>query len=584
MAEPASRSELTALWRKHRVENKSTGKAVKLGIAGSFTVDPLIPYLGGYLLGEQYNPQFLLAPYNQVFQVCFDYQAYFQETRPEVILLLWRLEDLLPEKLQIAKLTDAGQFQAFYDELDALLNAVKNLAESFNGSIIISTPPYPTLASFNTLELNQSRSGALLYRRLLQRWLMGLDKINKVKTLDLDRLLSRIGYQQGQDTRKWYLYKQPYSESLWQLVGEQVSRLIVARSKSPKKCIVLDGDNTLWGGIVGEDGLEGIQLGPDFPGSAFVDFQKVLLSLAQSGIFLAVASKNNAADVFEVFDKHDSMVLTRQHIAHFEVHWDSKVLSIQNIAKRLNITTDAMVFIDDNPVEIAEVRHSLPEVTCIQVREEEADLPGLLLSSNLFDFDKLTDDDVHRVQRQQDEKKRHQQVRELTQEKFLHSLELKIRVFQAQANDQARITQLINKSNQFNLTTIRRTEEEVQVLINSPEYQVLAMKVHDKYGDYGLVGVAILSKYDMHTWFVDTLLMSCRVLGRGVESAFLAYISELAMLSGAKQIYGVYKKTEKNDLVKNLYQEHGFEERHDGWYLVLNKPLPAPAHIEQLKC
>src|SRR5207248_3306274 len=197
-----------------------------------------------------------------------------------------------------------------------------------------------------------------------QFWTQEIGKLERVRLLDLHGLMLTAGIKQAHDTRKWQLYRQPYTEPFWHDVGRMLGRMITAEKINPKKCIVLDLDNTLWGGIIGEDRLEGIQIGDEFPGKAYRDFQRHLLRLKSKGVLLAVASKNNPDDAYEVFDKHDAMVLSRSDIAVFEIHWESKVESIKRVARKLNIGLDALVFVDDNPKEIGEVAERLPDVTC----------------------------------------------------------------------------------------------------------------------------------------------------------------------------------------------------------------------------
>jgi FkbH-like protein len=344
--------------------------------------------------------------------------------------------------------------------------------------------------------------------------------------------------------------------------------MIASEKFSPKKCVVLDLDNTLWGGIIGEDGLVGIQLGDEFPGKAYRDFQKYLLQLKSKGVLLAVASRNNPDDAYEVFDKHDAMVLSRKDIAAFEIHWDSKVESIQRVARTLNIGIDSLVFVDDNPKEIGEVSERLPEVTCVMVPEELAYLPGLLSDTDLFDFSQITEEDRRRTEMMAAESLRKQTQDVMSEDEFRRSLNLRVKVFQAETQHLARVTQLINKTNQFNLTTVRRTQDEVEALAKSKNVMVLGMDIVDKYGDYGLVGVAILKK-EGTVCVIDTLLMSCRVLGRGAENAFLAKLGEAANTLGCEELSGMYIPTAKNGIVKDLYKRLGFtggpQEGH--WFL-----------------
>ena len=569
--EPDLVNEPKQLWRRFTTRSlngiDANENPLKIGIAGSFTTDPLVPYLGGQLLRRGLtNPTLTVGPYNQIYQLCFDPQTLLGDV--DIIVILWRLEDLLKDN-----------FDAVQSEIDRLLDAIQTLRKKFDGMLIVATPPYPQIPAFDVHDLQQPSSGSIFYSSIVQRWTDGLNQVGGIQLLGLDTLLSQSGYEASQDIRKWYLYKQPYTEAFWARTGNQIARIIAAQSISAKKCIVLDCDNTLWGGIVGEDGVAGIEIGEDFPGSAFTDFQRYLLHLRSRGIFLAIASKNNAEDVDKVFEKHDAMVLQREHISVFQVHWNSKVESLQAIANILNIGVDSLVFIDDSPKEIDEVKQRLPEVSCFLVPEDTAYLPGLLRNSGLFDLSDVTEDDRNRADRMLVESERQLSSENLSEQEFLSSLELEVTVFEAEPTHIARIEQLINKTNQFNLTTIRRTQDEVKALSASPDARVFAIEVADRFGEYGLVGVAIVSPATHSEWNLDTLLMSCRVLGRGVETAMIARIADAARQCGCSALRGHYLATKKNRLVKDLFMDHSFSPDGDDWIIDVDAVKKPPDYV-----
>jgi FkbH-like protein len=421
----------------------------------------------------------------------------------------------------------------------------------------------------------------MVFNAISQFWSKEIAGLERVRLFDLHGLLLNTGMKQAHDWRKWLLYRQPYTEAFWQDIGRMLGRMIAAEKISPKKCVVLDLDNTLWGGIIGEDGLDGIELGDDFPGKAYRDFQRHLLHLKSKGVLLAIASKNNPEDAYEVFDKHDAMVLSRKDIGAFEIHWDSKVESIKRVAKKLNIGLDSLVFVDDNPKEIGEVMERLPDVTCITVPEELAYLPGLLTETDFFDFVEVTDEDRRRTEMIAADNIRQQTQEKMSEEEFRKSLNLKIDVFAVERQHLARVTQLINKTNQFTMTTIRRTQDEVEALALSKDALVLAMDIKDKYGDYGLVGVAILKK-ENNSCVIDTLLMSCRVLGRGAEDTLIAKLAEAAKTLGCTEMRGKYIPTAKNAMVKDLYRRFDFshESRSDEWIMKIAEAPQTPKNIE----
>ena len=343
-------------------------------------------------------------------------------------------------------------------------------------------------------------------------------KLDDVRLIDLDAIQRHVGYEASFDPRQWYMYRQPFSDSFLYFAGSQIGRIALAGRRSAKKCIVLDCDNTLWGGIIGEVGLDGIELGAEFPGLAFCDFQRLLLNLRRQGIFLALLSKNNEADVWEVFDRHSAMILKRADISAWEINWSPKAENLGRIASVLKIGIDSMVFIDDNPMEIAYMQKVQPEVTTLLLPEDPAEIVGALQKLPLFDRLDTTKEDVARVDMTRAEADRVQLRARMTKQEFMHELQLKLDLSLAAADDLSRVAQLINKTNQFNLTTIRRPLEEVRALANSPDYRVYALRVRDKFGDYGLTGVVVIDvAADRTVWMIDTFLLSCRVLGRSVD-------------------------------------------------------------------
>lgn len=556
--------EVRALWRRYSralKDNPAQAHDLRIGVAGSFTVDNLIPHIGGRLLKKGFSaPDLVAGPYNQLHQLCIDPMGVLERDHDfDALVLLWRLEDIAPDLLEAALGQDEKGFERLAQDIRELAQSIAGLRKRFSGTVIVSTPPYPSLASFDVRDLGQYERGRALYRHLIDIWNKAMEAVEGVRTFDLAGLLMSAGFEGAHDARKWYLYRQPYTEAFGSQIGDMIARVVASGQISTKKCLVLDADNTMWGGVIGEDGLGGIEIGSDFPGLAFRDFQKYALHLQKQGVLLAIASKNNEEDVLEVLDKHDAMILRREHFAAMEVNWVSKVEGIRNIARKLNIGTDALVFVDDNKKEIGEVQERLPEVTCFLVPEELAELPGLLRNSGLFDIGEITKEDRERTKMMAQEAARQQASEQVSEEEFRAALGLKVKVFEVEPQHLARTTQLINKTNQFSLTTVRRTQDEVKALCDSRDAIVLATEIEDRYGAYGLVGVAILTKGGGEIWTIDTLLMSCRVLGRGADTAFLAQVISAAARRGARTVQGRYIPTQKNRMVEDLYSRHGFD-------------------------
>lgn len=557
---------LKQVLREH--QKSSCSESTNIYLAGSFTLDSLIPYLKGHFLAEGIAASIEIGPYNQVPQFCRQPELYINTAAPpDVICLIWRIEDVYPRALENA-LVD-GQFHAeLKDELDLTIEWLARLREWYKGVIIVSTPPFPQFPGFSNNEVGQGQLGARIFQSISEYWSEQIAALHQILTFDLQGLLLLHGMDMAHDARKWYMYRQPYRENFLAKIAWMVSRAILAQKRSARKCIVLDCDNTLWGGIIGEDGISGIQLGDDFPGRVYRDFQLYLKHLHQRGILLAVASKNNPDDVIDVFNSHDAMVLRQAHISCFEIGWESKVESLRRIAKALNIGTDSLVFIDDSKIEIAEVEQRLPEVVCISVPDEIADLPLILSDTGLFDQAQMTEEDRNRAGMMRTAKIREHESSSLTEEEFKRNLALRLSVFEVEPQHVARVTQLVNKTNQFNLTTIRRSQSEIEALVLSKRHRLLAANVSDKYGDYGLVGVGILEQQDGGIWFIDTLLLSCRVLGRDVETAFISAIANLVFREGGCKLIGRFIPTLKNSQTESFYFNHEFQfdSQSGDWY------------------
>ncbi|OIQ92729.1 hypothetical protein GALL_253320 [mine drainage metagenome] len=562
-------AEYKKKWRDFSADS-SQDASIKIGFASSFTPNTMIPFLGGYLLEAGLKPSIDPGHYNQIFQACLNHKDYFSD-QCDTIIILWRLEDLVLEEILAHSQGDMAASQRAMDKVSMLLSAIAELRANFNGTIIASLPPYPTGVPAYPTHLDNVQGMGRMHRSLTAFFAEKILGIKGVLPFDCDALQRDFGLSAAHDSRQWYLYRQPFSELFLAEMGRSLGRIIVARRQPPKKCIVLDCDSTLWGGIVGEDGVGGIKIGDDFPGSAFRDFQRLLLHWRQQGVLLALASKNNEADVWEVFEKHSGMVLKREHISAWQINWNPKAENIPLIAKTLNIGIDSLVFIDDNPMEVGYMRAARPEVTTIHIPEEPADILNVMQALTCFDRLEITQEDRQRADMMRSEQVRENLGSGLSKEEFFKALELNVDFFQAESSDLDRITQLINKTNQFNLTTVRRTLDEVRALSDSMEYRVFGLRVSDKFGEYGLTGSVIVHLLeDGKRWMLDTFLLSCRVLGRGVESALINALSKLAKEEGAMELVGSYIPTAKNALAATFFPDNGFVIQDDGrWKLEL---------------
>lgn len=343
-------------------------------------------------------------------------------------------------------------------------------------------------------------------------------------------------------------------------VASRVMDIVCAIKGQFKKCLILDLDNTVWGGVIGDDGLEGIQLGHGLGiGKAFTEFQMWVKKLKQRGIIICVASKNNEETAKEPFEKHPDMVLKLDDIAVFQANWDTKVDNIRTIQQILNIGFDSMVFLDDNPFERNMVRENIPAITVPELPEDPAEYLEYLYSLNLFETASYSNLDKDRTKQYQVEAQRVSLSKTFTNESdFLKSLNMVSVVSGFTKFNTPRVAQLSQRSNQFNLRTVRYTDADIEALANDPSVIDLSFTLEDKFGDNGLIAVVIMKPLDKETLFVDTWFMSCRVLKRGMENFTLNTMVEKAKAAGYKKIIGEYLPTPKNKMVEEHYSGLGF--------------------------
>jgi FkbH-like protein len=376
--------------------------------------------------------------------------------------------------------------------------------------------------------------------------------------VDLDQVSGTMGRSTFYDMRRYYWTKQPFGEAGCVELSRHLWAGIRALTTGPKKVLVLDLDNTLWGGVVGETGPLGVALGESADGDAFRAFQAYAKELTTRGVILALASKNNLKDALEPFEKNREMVLTLDDIAAYEINWDPKGTTIGRLAKTLNLGLDSFVFFDDNPAEREQVRQAQPEVEVVDVPEDPAEYVRALQKGLWFETTGLTAEDAMRAAQYAVERQRRKLEQSATSmDDYLISLEMVADVGEIDEGDLQRVVQLLSKTNQFNLTTRRHTREDVLGLLARPRAIGMTVRVRDKFGDHGLIGVLIGVPTDNDALKVDTFLMSCRVIGRTVEQFCFRTLWEKAKGLGYRRIVGEYIPSAKNALVAELYDRLG---------------------------
>lgn len=541
----------------------------RVGLLSSVTIDFLAPILQAQCFGAGIDAEIYIGPFNQIEQEIRDPDSGLARFRPDVIVIGadWRSLGLRDEEDSPGEIIGerTARLQSLWRESRERLGAT---VIQFN----YEAPPCEALGHLSAA-LAGGR-GHLLRAINLELW-EAAGRTQGVVILDVDQIAARFGKDRWHDPVLWHTAKQYPSAEAMPVLGQQLTALLRAILGLTSKCVALDLDGVLWGGVIGEDGLAGIQLGGGPVGEAFVAFQSYLKSLVRTGVLLAVCSKNNPEDAVLPFRQHPEMVLREQDFAVFVANWKSKDENLREIAAALNIGLDAMVFVDDNPAERSRVRQNLPEVEVVDLPADPALYVSTLSRQGLFETLTITQEDRQRTA----------SIRENLERKALESSAGSVDDYLAQLDIKAqlapfdevnlpRIVQLINKTNQFNLTTRRRTDAEVRALLAAGAY-TQAMRASDRFGDSGLTGV-LIAVPDGDGLRVDTWLMSCRVLGRRLEEVMFAALVRYAAQNHYAHIIGEYIPTAKNSQVADLYARLGCA----GFRWETGRAFAAPAMIE----
>jgi FkbH-like protein len=551
---------LLSSWRKKAHVRKLARPSpvvppLKLAMLGGSSLYPLQELLE-HLCETQGTPvELWLGDYDNYVSEIMDEASELYSFSPHVVLLL-PAENRCKYSGQLTDPRAAQQAEAT-QTAEAVLELARKVNAQTGAEVIVTNFMLPSRH-----DLGAYRSRTLGSDWTFRKWVnleMGLNAPSGVRICDLEFLASRIGGIQAADPRGWFETKQPGSPALLFELAREAAHLIASLKGAPKKVLVLDLDNTLWGGVVADDGLEGIELGDTSPrGEAFKAFQKHIASLKQRGVLLAVCSKNDFTKAVEPFEKHPEMVLRMMDIVNFKANWEPKSENIRRIAQELNLGLDSFVFVDDNPAEIDIVRQFVPEVTTLLLGPDPSEYAAQLQDCRLFEPGSITAEDVERTRQYRAEAGRKSLEASVTDmDSYLESLAMEGSISEFTAVDAPRLSQLINKSNQFNLTTRRRSEAEVLALTNDPGFVAYSMRLKDRFGDHGLISIVIGEKVG-DVLQIDTWLMSCRVLKRQVEEEVLNELARLAKLRGCRRLKGVWLHTTKNEMVRDFYARMGF--------------------------
>jgi FkbH-like protein len=465
-------------------------------------------------------------------------------------------------------------------QVDTAFEHIQRIASGYrpaiSSGIIVQTVVPPLDSLFGSLDRVEAGAPFAMVEAL-NRKLVDWAAEGGAVLLDVARLASTVGLESWEEPRHWHASKLSFSPNFVPIYGELVARTVAAIRGRSRKCLVLDLDNTLWGGVIGDDGVTGIVLGQgSATGEAFLAIQRMALELRARGIPLAVCSKNEDEAARLPFREHPDMLLKEEHVAVFHANWTDKAANLRAIAQTLNIGVDALVFLDDNPAERMQVRRELPLAAVPELPEDVSLYPRALAAGGYFETVAFSEEDRQRASFYQDNAKRAAALTATNDiEGYLASLDMKCSIGRVDAISRSRVAQLINKSNQYNLTTRRYSEDEVKGIEFDADRHAIQIRLADRFGDNGIISVIIVGKSG-DVWEIDVWLMSCRVLGRRVEEAALAHLVRAGLASGATSLIGRYIPTPKNKMVEAHYRKLGFnliDSTPDGatvWRLDLN--------------
>ncbi|HET9982673.1 MAG TPA: HAD-IIIC family phosphatase [Longimicrobiales bacterium] len=524
--------------------------AVRLALLSSFTADPLVPFLDLECRELGLAPAVYVAPFNTWEREVLSAETGLGRFAPELIFLAVSIDDLVPA---LAGTPGADELRAAGDEaVERVLAAARRLRGWSGATLVVHT--------FHSVyrEPAGERGRGAWQASLNERLAAGLAELPRAFVLDVAEVLARRAGGSADNPKLRHLAATRLGEGALPELARSYARFVAPVKGLTRKCVVVDLDNTLWGGVVGEDGVHGIRLGDTCPGSEFRELQRYLKGLTERGILLAIASKNNAEDALQAIREHEAMVLREDDFSAVRINWLPKPDNVRAIAEELGIGVDALVFVDDNPSERELMRQALPAVLTPELPADPARYRGVLESLPQLEVLEATAEDRQRVALYRARRQRETlraSAGSLTE--FLEGLGIEVEIEPAREATLARLEQLVQRTNQFNLTARRAAPGELAARLRDPSWRIYGLRARDRYSDHGLVATALVRAEDGR-WRIDNFLMSCRVIGYGVETALLAEVAREARGAGARTLVGECVETPKNVPARDFYARHGF--------------------------
>jgi FkbH-like protein len=538
--------------KQTRDQNLESFITVPIYFLSNFTISAIEPFVDYHGLKSGLDIKAVFGDYNVVHQALMRPDSELHTFNPQVVVLSLMYDVII----QGSNVDVCARLQELFD-----LAAAKA-----PGTIVLNTfisSPCRDLASIHEgSKAIQIQIGNDFIRQFVK------DNHSKFCLCDWDQYVQASGYIESIDRRYWYMAKAPFKPAFLSQYAADITKIIRSISGLSKKCLVLDCDGTLWGGVIGEEGMEGINLhSNDYPGNVFFEVQRTLLDLQKRGILLAVNSKNNENDVFSVFEKHPHCLLKKEHFSAYRINWGNKSENIVNLARELNLGLDSFVFLDDSDFECDSVKTRVPSVEVRQVPKRLYEYPDFVLAlvDELFFNANRTSEDAVRSELYSVRQKAEVAKADFNDiETYLKSLKINVDIHEIREAEVARIAQLTHKTNQFNLFKTPYSEEEISMFYNNPAQFIYVMVVNDRFGKLGLTNVCIAKRTSEDEILIDTFLMSCRVFERNLEYAFLNHvIRDLKQKKHCSSIRAQYKQTQKNKVAEKFYEQAGFDAEYE---------------------
>jgi FkbH-like protein len=550
---------------RKNLKKTNNSKTLKIAILGDTATQFLTQAIKGTALDNDINPDVFEADFNQIERQVYDLSSELYKFEPEIVIVFQSSHKLL---LKYNKINPEEHSLLASNEMSKIENIYSNLSSNLEAKVIYYNYTEIDDAVFGNYANKVESSFLFQVRKLNYELMCFASKSSNLYLCDISTIQNQIGKLNFFQPSVYVNTDMVLSIDALPKIASKTIDIISTLNGKFKKCVILDLDNTTWGGIIGDDGIENIQIGSLGIGKSFSEFQYWIKKLKERGIILAVCSKNTEAIAMEPFEKHPEMVLGLKDISVFRANWENKADNIRQIQSILNIGFDSIVFLDDNPFERNIVRENIPEICVPELPEDPANYLEFLYELNLFETASFSNEDSERTKLYQIEAERVKVYKKFTNEDdFLKNLNMLSDIQSFNKFNTPRIAQLSQRSNQFNLRTIRYSEADIEKISVSNDYLSFAYTLEDNFGDNGLICVVVLKKEGQNTLFIETWFMSCRVLKRGMENFVLSTIINTAKENGFNTIKGEYIFTNKNDLVKDHYTDLGFRKEQNRFYL-----------------